>query len=389
MRNWHYTFAAVAAGVTVTAALTAVGPASAQAAQAGSRSFDTDIARNAAGAEVAESVQRHAATTPGFAGLRITATGVEISVTGKVPAALVGAVRAARTGVKVQNVPVSYRRVPFSQTQLLATATDLRIKATMLRHRGIDLAAWGPDVATDTVLIHLRKFSAANARLLTDMYKSRVTVATSDTPVEPASRSNDTAPWYGGDQINRSGVYCTSWFSTYSGSSSYNLTAGHCGSGTWKVGSTTQGTSSGVSWSEGGSTDAQKYAVSSNSPVVFGDPNAVIRVVKSVTTGQVPGTLLCTDGYADTEVCDVRINQTSVSVYYNGKTIDNQVFAGQTGGHAAFTHGNSGAPVYQLVSGGVKAYGMLVATNGGSDSQGYYTPVSYITSRLGVSIQIG
>lgn len=101
-----------------------------------------------------------------------------------------------------------------------------------------------------------------------------------------------------------------------------------------------------------------------------------------------PGTLLCTDGAVDREVCNVRINQTYVSMGYEGIEIIDQVYAGQTGGHAAFTIGDSGGPVYQLSSGNVRAYGMIVAHDA-SYNQGYYTPVSNITSKMGVSVKLG
>jgi hypothetical protein len=101
------------------------------------------------------------------------------------------------------------------------------------------------------------------------------------------------------------------------------------------------------------------------------------------------GALVCTDGASDREVCSVRIDSAGNSVSYDGQTITGLVGATQTSGRAAFTPGDSGAPV-ETTSGSSSsiAQGMLEAVlNGTGNSKGWYMPARTVDSYFNVFVK--
>lgn len=166
------------------------------------------------------------------------------------------------------------------------------------------------------------------------------------------------------------------------------LTAGHCGSGAWKQGGATFGTTSKISF--GGRTDEQVLPVTSNAARIFSDPTSTSRRVSSVATSDPIGTLLCTDGYTDREVCNVKVMAIGQVVTYNGATVTGLVQAKQTQGKKAFSPGDSGGPV-GATSGSdvIAAYGMIEAYADSTFSLGWYMPARFIQQDMGVKVKTG
>src|SRR5262249_28534202 len=134
------------------------------------------------------------------------------------------------------------------------------------------------------------------------------------------------------------------------------------------------------------SQDAERITASGVAPEVWADPHTTLRSVKSLASTITGGTLVCTDGYTDREVCNVKITQVGVTVVYSNHTINDLDRGEQTSGLAAFSAGDSGAPVYALNSGGsTKVQGMLVARVSSNASKGWFEPWWILRDRLGIS----
>jgi hypothetical protein len=239
------------------------------------------------------------------------------------------------------SLPVTYESVARSAADLDALTSQILADAPGWAKNGIELSTWGPDAATNTVLVTLKDYDPESAALIADRYGSDVSVSTASVTAAGSSRDSDSAPWYGGSKITNGG-YCTSWFAATRNSDSKTvmLTAGHCGSGAWKQGGATFGTTSKISF--GGRTDEQVLPVTSNAARIFSDPTSTSRRVSSVATSDPIGTLLCTDGYTDREVCNVKVMAIGQVVTYNGATVTGLVQAKQTQGKKAFSPGDSG-----------------------------------------------
>lgn len=359
------------------------GPVSTAAAQV--PAFDVDPEANARAAEVAEFLVPGLEADPTFAGTAILATGLEISAVGGGGELLRRVV--ADSSRTYADVPVTIRNVKRSRADLLKITADLDARAVELRDRGIRMAMWGPDYASNTVSITLEA-ATDDSLALTEPYASgSVQVADSYETNTPATRENDTSPFYGGNHITGP-LNCTSWFSTYKSGVAYRaFTAAHCTSGTWKVAAGAQiGSTTSSNWT--GSVDAQAISASSLARYVWADPNASTRLVKSTSSTQPVGTLVCTDGYVNKEICNVEVLNDDISVTYGGHTVTHTVRAHQKANLSAFTGGNSGGPVYSLVTGGVTARGMVYSRST-DDSYGNYGKQQYITSAFGYPIMLG
>lgn len=362
--------------------------ATAEAANIPPPNYSTDRAANFAAADVAEALDKALSPLSTFAGVMIDPAGITIREVGDDQDLRSAAALALSIGGDV--IPLTYVQVSRSMNDLAALTKTLDDTQATWATEGVALTSWGPDVTSNTVLIHVAHYSADVAAKLTAAYGNAITIDPEDYSLEPANRTADSAPWWGADQIKRasgSTIYtCTSWFTTYDQTNGYNnmLTAGHCGAGDWTNNGNSLATvaSGAVHW--GGEADTEASgADGGNSPNIWTDPNTAYRVVTSVGSRPASGTYICTDGQTDRERCDVVVTQADVSVTYGGKTLTHQVAAGCEDGHAAFSGGDSGAPVYATpsdpsVKSNVKAYGMLTAQVSGAPCNGDFTPVSQV-----------
>ena len=165
------------------------------------------------------------------------------------------------------------------------------------------------------------------------------------------------------------------------------LTAGHCGSGAWTQGGRSFGSTSQLLF--GGRADEQVIPVSSVGSYIFSDPTSTTRKVTGVASSDPIGTLLCTDGYSDREVCSVRVDAIGQMATYGVKTVTGLVKAHQTGGAAAFSGGDSGGPIGATTgSTSILAFGMICAMVTGNASIGYYMPARFIQLDMGVTVKV-
>jgi hypothetical protein len=256
--------------------------------------------------------------------------------------------------------------------------------------QGVALSSWGPDVVTNTIKIDLAHYTPDAAELLTAAYGDLVTVSGDDQVAEASSRTADGAPWYGGSKITGPSGSCSTWFpaTRNSDGKAVMLTAGHCGTGTWKNNGNTMGTVSFSKWDN--YTDSEVIPVSSNAGYIFSDPTSTTRTVTGVSTNNPVGGLVCTEGYTDREVCSVKIYAISQTVTYDGQLVYGLVKGVQTAGKNAFSAGDSGGPVGSTTgTNKIRAYGMLIARVTSDPSQGWYMPATSVEDRMGVTVKIG
>ena len=374
-------------------------PPTPPAAAAAPPDFVHDQAANFAADAVSEDLAPTLEKSPGFVGQRVTADGLEVDVSGMPTGAENRLVANEAGGEKATlvrfgfdrstlRVPIAFRSVPYSLATLIEVTRRLDADSGSLAASGIPLASWGPDIDTDTVVVHLADYTDAAAYRLKARYGATIRVAAGNESLSAATRTADAAAWWGGDAITSGTALCTSWFSVLSASGTpISPTAGHCGAGAWRQNGHAFGTV--TSRHFGGAMDGELIPVSSNAANVWSDPHSVSRTVTALATGNTVGVLTCTDGYVDRETCSVRIDSTGQSVTYGGQTITGLVGAHQTAGLPAFSAGDSGGPV-ETTSGSAQsiAQGMLLATvDGTNSSQGWYMPARTVDSYFDVFVR--
>ncbi len=391
--------AVLAGGTALALAMSLAMPGVASAAPAVPADFRSDKASNLRASLYADDLRSLIEDAGNFAGVRITSAGVEVSVVGEASTAERDAVSAAakvsHAGVLadgsdvVGSVPVTFRRVKNTLTTLTDVTGQLGADNASLRAAGIALSSWGPVVQDNKVVVHLEEYSEKAAAELVAKYGDAVSVEQDSQVAVGASRTADSAPWFGGDKITHAvtggTVTCTSWFSATKSGSAVSATAGHCGTGAWKQNGNTFGTVSSSHF--GGSMDGEIIPVSSASGYVWSDPNATTRAVRSVASSDPEGSEFCTDGQTDREVCGIYIYATGQSVTYNNQTITGLVYGVKENGQNAFSQGDSGGPAYTIGSNGVVARGMIEAKVSSGNSKGWYMPARTVQSYFSISVK--
>jgi hypothetical protein len=373
------------ASVAVVVAMSPIGSRTSAAPVAANYAADASL--NQSAADLSGSLSQTLAGDSTFAGAEITAGGVQLNVAGVADSAMAAAVGVAGAA------PITTRHVANSMAALLSVQAGIEAVSSSLAAQGIDLSSVGIDVDANKVRVGLSPYTADGAAVIVAEFGSGLVVVDSTTEnVAAADRFADSPPWFGGDELRNTvtGGTCSSWFPVYSGSTSYALLAGHCGSAKFTNDGHTVGTVNKSHWVTLGTTDVERIPVSTNGGDVWTDGLSSRTVKNMMASTMVVGTLLCTDGYYDLEVCNVKITEVDVSVTYGGKTLTQQVKGQQTAGKEAFHEGDSGGPVYQLNSDGTaRAYGMAVADDASNSAIGYFTPASFVCGAMGVSIRFG
>lgn len=317
-----------------------------------------------------------------YAGLQIIPSGLEVQTVGAVGSDLAALIQLDQLSYLSEPIPITFRTVSRSEQTMDALISLIWSDRTALTESGIQLTSWGIDETTNTVEVMLASYSAAREKVLHARYGDAVSVYPQSVTASGSSRTTDTPAWYGGDLITLPGGTCTSYFSLHSTANNldYNATAGHCGLGAVVSNGSTQGTADAVRqhWTNGGNVDVEVYNVSSNAGIVWADPTTSTRSVTSRSSGDPVGTLLCTDGEANREVCQIHITRIG-PVSYDGKSLPAQVYCESLTYAPAFTEGDSGGPVYAgNGSTQAQAFGMIIAHITGHDDEGWYTPQRYI-----------
>jgi len=227
----------------------------------------------------------------------------------------------------------------------------------------------------------------------------------------PGSRCYDLAPgFWGGAVISIFGngyilTYCSTGFGVhYSNGSTGMLTAGHCihsdevpsgstwwnGQATTELGSTghtpflassTASHDSGVIVTPAGSGD--RYY---DGPSIYAGDTYNTKVV----TGQLPsnpGDWMCESGAIGGVLCNIKVLSTGDTTWLGGYHISGLVSATDPSSSAPVP-GDSGGPVFSLAgTGAVTARGTI--TGGVSGIVIYYTPMDVISKDLGVTVNTG
>lgn len=211
---------------------------------------------------------------------------------------------------------------------------------------------------------------------------------------ETGQQDWDGQPYYGGDRISPG---CTSGFAAYDQTArTYGfVTAGHCGPAIGQsVQQGTGGTFTGtlgivtIQSNSNNTVDAEFVDGSRVGTSVDADVNTpAAQGVNVKTTGSSFVNLsLCIDGGYSGENCSGTVTQTNICVTFTDlirRCYLNQVVAPQTA-PALCQPGDSGSPWYTRESYGLSAYG--IHTGGDDPHTCYYSEISQIMSRLGVSI---
>ncbi len=178
--------AAFLAAVTVAATVTGCAGSRSPAAESHGVDFSQDTEANFAAAQLGMRLMTHLPRIPGYAGLQIVSSGVEVSVVGEPSARMRAAV--ARYALKHQgrDIPVHFRSVRNSEEQLTVLANLVGEEREVWAKRGIELTSWGTDMDTNTVEIRLARYSEAARAALIEWYGDRVTVDPHDHVVVPA-----------------------------------------------------------------------------------------------------------------------------------------------------------------------------------------------------------
>jgi hypothetical protein len=202
-----------------------------------------------------------------------------------------------------------------------------------------------------------------------------------------STRTTDTAPWYGGDQINSPTNGCTSGFAAHgSNGNPYVITAGHCqSSSSWSVGSLHFGSTNAVTLTQGGS-DVQRISVSSKEDVVYNGTSAGSTShinFSGEETGAVGG-LECFDGAVTFLNCSSKITVINECIHYAGGQytcgLNNSVAS-----ECAVHEGDSGGPVYfPTNSSTVAASGMIDGMGNGDCTDVLWLPIAPTLAAAGV-----
>lgn len=263
---------------------------------------------------------------------------------------------------------------------------------------GVKLYSIETRVPDNRVNVSVSRLDSRVERSIAERYGAAVEVRAGN-PVIPdaCSRTNCGPPWKGGLKIARPGpAYCTSGFVVrkLSGSSYvYALwTAGHCGSGTWKLSGPTGiviGPTSVVHFRNGIKTDVQVIPISSTNKT-----NKIIDDLASCTdcglrsfTGQQGhngdefGDTVCNNGYNTGRTCGT-IRSTNFTFVWEDEGVTLFEFRRAT---YARTGGDSGGPVY-TTAGSLAAGSHTHFENIGGVNYPVYAHVYWMTQYTGYSV---
>jgi hypothetical protein len=347
-----------------------------------------------------------------FAGAALTPAGVtNVYARLASDAPLVGAINK----INKSGYPVDIIGVSRSYNQLNALNATLGAASAHLRRMGIKLAESWPDPSSGSVMVTVAAPGRPDLSALASAVAASVNASTYRQAVSgvlrsqfgsgvtlhsqaggtwvAAGRYNDVAPFDDGDQITSSaGVTCTGGFNMIGNRSGhvFMLTAGHCGSGTWRTSAQQVGTTSTNYLGACNSEDDYQtiYVPRGGLGGVWGAGGAVYTVVGQLLPA--PGTKVAFDGSATGEVRGNTVSHINDTVYNIYDSIS-QCFFNATPVIVAFNPGNnvicqpgdSGGPVIQHTSSSfvnVDAVGTIVA---------YLAPQGVSSGSDCVSTQIG
>jgi len=353
------------AAAAVAAILTALGTAPASAAPADrptlvdvtTRLAPADLQRMqqqrplvAAASAVRWEVERRA--DPGYAGISLGESAVDLWWKGAVPASMRRVVAQAS-----RSAPVIVHAADYSMA-------ELRIAAGRLR------ASWpGGGDAVQAI-----KFKPDGSGLVASVplslkasipYVGVPVDLAVEAPLRPTSRDDDWAPWKGGATIVNpdQGTACTSGFGVRNGSASYLLTAAHCGQAGQRF-TDARGEFIGTIGPRNQDHDVELVPTSSVDGYVYvGTPTDSVAASVEGWGWTFIGEYLCQSGVTSSRELGRPVCNLKVLFYYADR--EDLVEAEQTEGQTAARPGDSGGPIYSVAaSGKLVAKGTTTRTAG-------------------------
>jgi hypothetical protein len=273
-------------------------------------------------------------TGAGFAGVVADPTSRQLRVywKGQAPAGLVAAARAT--------VPVSVKSAAYSQKELSAAAARLLAKA------GDKITSVGPRADGAGLVVGTRNGLAGAAG-----YAGVPVTVETGVSAEPASRVNDSPPWWGGGRWQTAGSSCSTGFAVVHGGVNRMLSAGHCGN-IGNVATDPTGEVIGTIVNKNAATDTLIIAGNSGGRVFNNSTDAAGNVVSEFSNPVIGrlasqvGNFVCTTGSFSGTRCSIQVAAINQCINVTGiGTVCNQVRAEQTAHTNAAGNGDSGGAV--------------------------------------------
>jgi hypothetical protein len=321
--------------------------------------------------------------------------------------ALVSAIQSLSSST---NAPYTLVSAPRSYSALNALSSAVARHLSKLRAAGLQLSSWAGNPVTGKIDVSLATLNSRTTRAQANRTVAAIVspaidiTATNAGPVTLlADRYHDTQPYFGGDNIQRTAnnvtFGCTTGFEVFVGTTPVMLSAGHCGSGTWDNGTTSNeiGVTGQLHFKDGSKRDVQTIKNETYFQDVwsgaFGDPAVGVTVHGGFTGYVSVGQLITDDGSVTKEVRDVKVvaSGDNVCVTSEGATICHLIKTNlnNQSGKQACQSGDSGGPVYQYAFGNgtqVKAAGLVEATD---SSHCWATELASDLSETGSSLATG
>jgi hypothetical protein len=280
------------------------------------------------------------------------------------------------------NASYAILSVPRSYSELNALSSAVAKSLPQLTAAGLQLSSWAENPSTGTVDVSLATLSPDISLVQADNTASSIVspaVRIVDTNAGPvtldASRYHDTQPYFGGDNIQSGTEECTDGFEVEVGTTPVMLSAGHCGSATWKNGTTSNeiGVTGQLHFGDNVH-DVQTIKNESYFADVWNGASGVAAIGVAVHGGFTDyvsaGQLITFDGSVTREVRDDKVDQSGdgVCITSEGDTICHLIEANldSQSGTQACQPGDSGGPVYEYTFGNgtqVEAAGLVEASS--------------------------
>jgi hypothetical protein len=270
----------------------------------------------------------------GFAGVVADPTSRQLRVywKGQAPAGLVAAARAT--------VPVSVQPAAYSQKELNAAAARLLAKA------GNKITSVGPRADGAGLVVGTQNGLAGAAG-----YAGVPVTVETGVSATPATRVNDSPPWWGGGRWQTAGSSCSTGFAVIHAGVSRMLSAGHCATN-GNVATDPTGEVIGTVTSKNAATDTLIIAGNSGGRVFNNSTDAAGNVVSEFSNPVIGrlasqvGNFVCTTGSFSGTRCSIQVAAINQCINVTGVgTVCNQVRAEQTAHTNAAGNGDSGGAV--------------------------------------------
>ncbi len=317
---------------------------------------------------------------------------VVLNFVGNIPPAI-----QATASKDMSNVPVSFRSVSVSLESLEGGVADLQSSLPSLRAEGVSLQTFGIDNANDAIVVRVTSPDAKAERLLEsaidglplsllpspdgkgasfgyEKASSSPDASASGSPsLHFESSTTDFSPFFGKDDLgvyNSNGTttahFCSSGFTVKNPSGVVRATtAGHCGNRNWNTAAQTFGTSTGT-LTDNKAGDIQTIAFVSGKtgfPAIWTSTATASDVLAGGSPPQGVSAICAGLSVSKKYDCGGSVEATNECViFFDGGELCGlaEISDSHLGNGAGGAEGDSGSPIYQTISGGVRADGEFI-----------------------------